>query len=154
MNQTKNGLLSAMDVNPSSSQSLNQNFIKSTTSKVFAFLLSCALKQRLQGDALDDCVAHIQGKETEVYNQFDVAIEEFWALRLNQEQNGIDFRVFQFGVREEEKVALILELGFQVVHQRKKKKWLSELGQMGRMKDNVSEEKEEEGAVVRIRARK
>ena len=48
-----------MDVNPYSSQSLNQDFIKSTASKAFAFLLSCALEQRLQGDALDDCVAHI-----------------------------------------------------------------------------------------------
>ena len=48
-----------MDLNPSSSQSLNQDFIKSTTLKAFTFLLSCALGQRLQGDALDDCVAHI-----------------------------------------------------------------------------------------------
>ena len=29
------------------------------TSKAFAFLLSCTLGQRLRGDALDDCVAHI-----------------------------------------------------------------------------------------------
>ena len=55
----ENGSISAMDLNPSSSQSLNQDFIKSTTSKAFVFLLSCALGQRLQGDALNDCVAHI-----------------------------------------------------------------------------------------------
>ena len=48
----------AMDLNPSLGQSLNQDFIKSTTSKAFAFLLNCTLGQRLQGDALDDCVAH------------------------------------------------------------------------------------------------
>ena len=57
-----------MDVNPFSSQSLNQDFIKSTTSKVFAFLLSCTIGQKLQGDALDDCVGHILGKEIEVYD--------------------------------------------------------------------------------------
>ena len=55
----ENGSISVMDVNPFSSQSLNQDFIKSTTLKAFTFLLSCALGQRLQGDALDDCVAHI-----------------------------------------------------------------------------------------------
>ena len=48
-------------------------------------------------------------------------------------------------MREEEKVVLILEIGFQAVHHRKKKKKrLSELGQMGRMKDSVSKEEEEE----------
>ena len=57
-----------MDVNPFSSQSLNQDLIKSTTSKVFAFLLSCTIGQKLQGDALDDCVGHILGKEIEVYD--------------------------------------------------------------------------------------
>ena len=55
----ENGSISTMDVNPSLSQSLNKDFIKSTTSKAFAFLLCCAIGQRLQGDALDDCVAHI-----------------------------------------------------------------------------------------------
>ena len=56
-------------------------------------------------------------------------------------------------------MVLILEIGFLAVHQRKKKKKrLSELWQMGRMKDSVSkeeeeeEEEEEEGAVVRIKA--
>ena len=49
-------------------------------------------------------------------------------------------------------MVLILEIGFQAVHHRKKKKkQLSELGQMGRMKDSVSKEEEEEGAAVRIR---
>ena len=49
----------------------------------------------------------------------------------------------------------ILEIGFQAMHQRKKKKKrLLELWQMGRMKDSVSEEEEEEEEriVVRIRA--
>ena len=32
---------------------------QTTTSKTFVFLLSCALKQRLRGDALDDCITHI-----------------------------------------------------------------------------------------------
>ena len=30
-----------------------------TTSKAFAFLLSCALKQRLKVDVLDVCIIHI-----------------------------------------------------------------------------------------------
>ena len=39
-------------------------------------------------------------------------------------------------MRGEEKVVLILKIGFQAMHQRKKKKkWLSKLRQMGRMKD-------------------
>ena len=47
------------------------------------------------------------------------------------------FKNILVGVREEEKVVLILEIGFQAVHQRKKKKKrLSKLGQMGRMKDH------------------
>ena len=29
------------------------------------------------------------------YDQFDDASEEFWVLRLKQEQHGIDFGVFQ-----------------------------------------------------------
>ena len=59
------------------------------------FLLSCTFGQRLRGDVLDDCVVDILAKEIGAYDQFDVAIEEFWVLRLNQVQDGIDLRVFQ-----------------------------------------------------------
>ena len=62
------------------------------------------------------------------------------------------FQSILIGVKEEEKVVLILEIGFQAMHRRKKKKKrLSELGQIGRMKDSVSKEEEEEGTTVRIR---
>ena len=55
----EHGSTLAMNMNPSSSQSLNQDFVKSTTSKVFIFLLSCTLGQRLKSNVLDDWVAHI-----------------------------------------------------------------------------------------------
>ena len=46
------------------------------------------------------------------------------------------FQIILVGVRKEEKVVLILKIGFQAVHQRKKKKRLLKLGQLIRMKDH------------------
>lgn len=59
MNQREHGSTSTMNLDPSQGQYLNQDFIKSTTSMAFMFFLSCALKQMLQVDVLDDCVARI-----------------------------------------------------------------------------------------------
>ena len=140
-----------MDVIPSSSQSLNQDFIKSTTSKSFAFLLCVCSRTKTSRCSRWLCCTYLgQGDQS----LWLVSCCERGVLgsKVKPRTKWNWFQSILVGVREEEKVVLILEIRFQVVHQRKKnKKRLSEFG-LGRMKITISEEEEKGGADVRIRA--